>query len=211
MRIAKLAFAAVLSFLPVRALADEVPAAAPVATPAPAAPIGPKVLISTSMGDIILQLDAVHAPRTVANFVRYAKSGHFDGTVFYRAEKNFVIQAGSWDAKKHFRQPVYAPIPLESSLPNNRGTIAMARGTEPASGTTEFFINLTDNPLNADPNAAPNTTGYAAFGQVVTGMDVADKIGGVPVTDGGVMPAKVWPVDPVTILKVSVLPAAPAP
>ncbi|MBS0470086.1 MAG: peptidylprolyl isomerase [Proteobacteria bacterium] len=170
----------------------------------PATPIGPRVLIQTSMGDITLQLDSVHAPKTVANFVRYAKEHHFDGTVIYRVEPGFVIQAGSWDAHVNYR-PAHKPIPLESGLPNKRGTIAMARG-EPDSATAEFFINLADNtPLDADPAAPPNTTGYAVFGEVTDGMDVVDKISVVPRGDNGPMKGAA-PVDPITIIKVSVLP-----
>lgn len=181
--------------------------AVPDATPAPPpAFIGPRVLIQTSMGDITLQLDSVHAPKTVANFVRYAKEHHFDGTVIYRVEPGFVIQAGSWDAHVNYR-PAHKPIPLESGLPNKRGTIAMARG-EPDSATAEFFINLADNtPLDADPAAAPNTTGYAVFGAVTDGMDVVDKISMVPRGDNGPMKGAA-PVDPITIIKVSVLPDA---
>lgn len=193
MRLAPLVFAAAL-LLPLRAAADDV-----FATP------GPRVLISTSMGDITLQLDPQHAPLTVANFLRYAKEHHFDGTVVYRVVPGFVIQAGSWDAAVHARG-VHDPILLESGLPNKRGTIAMARGDAAASATAEFFINLADNDaLNADPAAAPNSTGYAVFGHVISGMDVVDKIAAVPLGDNGPMKGAA-PVDPIAILQVTVLP-----
>jgi cyclophilin family peptidyl-prolyl cis-trans isomerase len=195
MRFTMLLLAALVALAP-RAMAQDVPSAA--------APLGPKVVISTSMGDIMLQLDSVHAPQTVANFLRYAREGHFDGTVIYRVVPGFVIQAGSWDADVHYRG-VHKPIPLESGLPNKRGSIAMARG-EPDSATAEFFINLADNtPLDADPAAPPNTTGYAVFGEVVSGMDIADKISLVPRGDNGPMKGQA-PIDPITILKISVLP-----
>ena len=196
MRLASFAVAALLALMSA-AYADDATPAAP--------PAGPQVLISTSMGDITLQLDAEHAPLTVANFLRYAKEGHFDSTVIYRVEPGFVIQAGSWDADVHYRA-VHDPIPLESGQSNLRGTVAMARATDPASATAEFFINLADNlPLDAQAGAPAGTTGYAVFGHVVSGMDVVDKIAGVPRGDHGPMPGSA-PVDPITIVKVSQLP-----
>jgi peptidyl-prolyl cis-trans isomerase A (cyclophilin A) len=193
MRLRLFLIAALLSLFAGRALAD-----------------GPKVQISTTMGDIVLQLDRVHAPQTVANFLRYVQEGHFDGTVFYRVVAGFVIQMGSWDADVH-AHPTHDPISLEANngLSNLRGTVAMARGDDPASATAEFFINLADNAaLDHQAADAGNTTGYAVFGQVISGMDVVDKIAAVPVGDHGPMPGQA-PVDPITILKVSVLPEPP--
>ncbi|MEI9996064.1 MAG: peptidylprolyl isomerase [Rhizomicrobium sp.] len=179
---------------------------AAVAADAPAPVQGPKVLIQTSMGDITLQLDPEHAPLTVANFLRYAKEGHFDGTVVYRVVPGFVIQAGSWTADLQTR-PTHAPIPLEAGLGNLRGTVAMARA-EPDSATAEFFINLADNTaLDRQAGDTANATGYAVFGQVVGGMEVVDKIATVPLGDHGPMPGAA-PVDPITITKVTVLPDA---
>jgi peptidyl-prolyl cis-trans isomerase A (cyclophilin A)/peptidyl-prolyl cis-trans isomerase B (cyclophilin B) len=208
MRFASFAFAALLALIPAARADDATP---PVTSATPlAAPAGPEVLISTSMGNITLQLDPEHAPVTVANFLRYAKEGHFDGTVIYRVVPGFVIQAGSWDADVHYRA-AHDPIPLESGQSNLRGTVAMARADEPASATAEFFINLADNlPLDAQAGAPANTTGYAVFGHVVSGMEVIDKIAGVPLGDHGPMPGAA-PVDPITIIKVSQLPAAAAP
>ncbi|MEJ1967811.1 MAG: peptidylprolyl isomerase [Rhizomicrobium sp.] len=190
--------AALLFALPAPAYAQDVPPATPVA--------GPKVLIRTSMGDITLQLDPGHAPLTVANFLRYAKEGHFDGTAVYRVVAGFVVQMGSWDADMHAR-PTHDPIPLEADngLTNLRGTVAMARG-EPNSATAEFFINLADNAaLDHQPADTANATGYTVFGQVVVGMDVVDKIAAVPVGDRGPMPGAA-PVTPIVVTKVSVLP-----
>jgi cyclophilin family peptidyl-prolyl cis-trans isomerase len=172
----------------------------------PVPPSGPRVLISTSMGDITLQLDSTHAPLTAANFLRYVKEGHYDGTVVYRVVPGFVIQAGSWDADVHPR-PVHDPIALEANngLSNVRGAVAMAR-LEPNSATAEFFIDLVDNAtLDHQASDAANTTGYAVFAHVVAGMDVVDKIAGVPLGDHGPMPGAA-PVEPITISKVSVLP-----
>jgi peptidyl-prolyl cis-trans isomerase A (cyclophilin A) len=182
-----------LAVLPAAAFADGAPVA------------GPKVLIETSLGDIMLQLDPVHAPLTVANFLRYAREGHFDGTVVYRVVPGFVIQAGSWDADVKAR-PAHDPIPLESGVSNLRGSVAMARADAPDSATAEFFINLADNALldRHEGDSGP-TTGYAVFGQVVSGMDVVDKIAAVPLGDHGPMPGAA-PVDPITIMKVTLLP-----
>lgn len=197
MRIAHIVLAAMVLAAPAAALAGDAPTAA----------AGPKVVISTSMGDITLQLDAAHAPATVANFLRYAKEGHFDGTVIYRVVPGFVIQAGSWTADVKYR-PVHDGVALETGLPHKRGAIAMARGDQADSGTAEFFIDLDNNgALNADPNAPPNTTGYAVFGDVVDGMDVIDKIAAVPLGDNGPMKGAA-PVDPITILKVAAVPEA---
>jgi len=166
---------------------------------------GPKVVISTDMGDIAIQLDAVHAPATVANFLRYVREGHYDGTIFYRVVPGFVIQAGSWEPNLQTRG-VHDPIPLEAGLPNLRGTVAMARGDTPASATAEFFINLADNAaLDHQPSDAANTTGYAVFGQVIAGMDVVDKIAAVPLGDRGPFPGA-GPLTPIVIGHVVVQP-----
>jgi peptidyl-prolyl cis-trans isomerase A (cyclophilin A) len=169
--------------------------------------VGPKVRIETSLGDVTLQLDHLHAPATVDNFVRYVNEGHFDGTAVYRVVPGFVIQAGSWDADVQPR-PVHAPIALEANngLDNVRGAVAMARGDDPASATAEFFIDLADNhALDHQASDPGNSTGYAVFGKVIAGMDVVDKIAGVALGDRGPMPGAA-PVDPVVIRKVSVLP-----
>src|ERR1700712_3401311 len=107
----------------------------------------PTATLRTSMGDIVLELDREHTPATVDNFVRYAKEGHFDGTVFYRVVPGFVIQAGSYDAVGKPRG-VHDPIPLETANAQHhlRGTIAMGHGDDPNSARAEFFINLADQP-----------------------------------------------------------------
>jgi cyclophilin family peptidyl-prolyl cis-trans isomerase len=200
MRMTSLVVAALLLAAPAWAVEPTSPL--PAATAA-----GPRVLISTSMGDITLQLDAAHAPITTANFLRYVKEGHYDGTVVYRVVPGFVIQAGSWDADVH--RPVHDPIALEANngLNNVRGAVAMAR-LEPNSATAEFFIDLVDNAtLDHQASDTANTTGYAVFAHVVSGMDVVDKIAGVPLGDHGPMPGAA-PVEPITIAKVSVLPDA---
>jgi cyclophilin family peptidyl-prolyl cis-trans isomerase len=166
-----------------------------------------RVLIETSLGDITLELDRVHAPVTVDNFLRYVNEGHFDGTVVYRVVPGFVIQAGSFDADVQAR-PVHEPIALEANngLSNIRGAVAMARSDDPASATAEFFIDLADNlRLDHQPSDSGNQTGYAVFGHVIAGMDVVDKIAGVALGDHGPMPGAA-PVEPIVIRKVSVVP-----
>jgi peptidyl-prolyl cis-trans isomerase A (cyclophilin A) len=178
----------------------------------PQASAGPQASIETSLGTITVALDPVHAPLTVANFVRYAKEKHFDGTVIYRVVPGFVLQMGSYEADGSPR-PTHTGIPLEANngLSNLRGTLSMARNDDPASGTAEFFINLADNSasLNHDASDGGNNTGYAVFGDVISGMDVVDKIAAVPL--GGVGPfADAAPLTPVVIEKVSIIDAPPA-
>lgn len=166
----------------------------------------PRATIQTSMGNIVVELDPQHTPATVANFIRYAMEGHFDGTVIYRVAPGFVIQAGSIDAQGMSR-PVHDPIPLETAnaASNLRGTISMARADDPVSATAEFFINLADNSgLDHQADDHDNKTGYATFGHVVEGMDVIDRIAMVPLM-GGVGPfPDADPAMPVTIVKVTV-------
>ena len=185
---------------------------APAPQPAPPAPVnppmtGPRVLISTSMGDITLQLDQVRAPKSVANVLRYVKEKHYDNTAFYRVAKGFVIQMGSFDANGKGRGIHPGPVPLEASngLTNLRGSVAMARAEAPDSATAEFFINLVDNTaLDHKADDPGNTTGYAVFGEVASGMDVVDAIGNVPVGDNGPMPGQA-PVTPIVVKKVTLL------
>jgi len=139
-----------------------------------------KVKLATSMGDIVIELDAAKAPKTVDNFLQYVKAGHYNGTIFHRVIPTFMIQGGGMtpDMKE---LPTRAPIPLEArnGLTNERGTVAMARTMNPNSATAQFFINVKNNDfLNAEQSRDGN--GYAVFGKVVSGMDVVDKIRAVP-------------------------------
>lgn len=197
-----------------QAPADQAPPPpADAATPQPA-PLtnpemtGPRLLISTAMGDITLQLDSVHAPKSVANILKFVKARHYDGTVVYRVVKGFVIQMGSWEAHMKGRGYAPKPLPLEANngLHNIRGTVALARAEAPDSGGPEFFLNLADNTEQLDHAAADsgNTTGYAVFGQVISGMEVADAISNVPVGDDGPMPGQA-PVDPILVKKITLL------
>lgn len=170
-------------------------------------PPAPQATIQTSLGSITIALDPVHAPATVANFIRYANEKHFDGTVIYRVVPGFVLQMGSYEANGSAR-PTHAPIPLEANngLTNLRGTLSMARSDDPASATAEFFINLVDNAaLDHTPGDNANSTGYAVFAKVVSGMDVVDKIAGVPLGGAGPFPDAA-PQTPVVIESVTIGP-----
>lgn len=139
----------------------------------------PKVQIQTNMGDIVLELNAKAAPKTVANFLQYAKSSFYKNTIFHRVIPGFMIQGGGFVSGLE-EKDTKAPIALESrnGLTNQRGTIAMARTSDPNSATSQFFINVANNNfLNADQ--AQDGNGYAVFGKVVSGMEVVDKIAGV--------------------------------
>ncbi len=142
-----------------------------------------KVKFVTSMGDIVVELDAAKAPKTVANFEQYVKDKHYNGTIFHRVIDGFMIQGGGMNAQMQ-EKSVRAPIPLEAKngLSNQRGTIAMARTNVPDSATAQFFINVKDNDFL---NAAPGNDGYAVFGKVVQGMDVVDKIKTVATGNSG--------------------------
>jgi len=161
-----------------------------------------KVKLSTSAGDVVIELDAAKAPKTVANFLEYVKAGHYTGTVFHRVIPNFMVQGGGMTADMQ-EKPTREPIPLESrnGLDNVRGTVAMARRGDPNSATAQFFINVRDNGfLNAAQSQDGN--GYAVFGKVVAGMDVVDKIRVVPTGNKG--PHQNVPLEPVTIKQATV-------
>jgi len=159
------------------------------------------VRLQTSEGLIRIQLDAAKAPKTVANFLAYAKAGHYNGTVFHRVIPDFMIQGGGF-TKDMVQKATKPPIPLESNngLSNLRGTVAMARTGDPNSATAQFFINVVDNNF-LDAVNSRDGLGYAVFGQVVEGMDVVDKIRAVPTQTKG-MHANV-PTTPVIIKNIS--------
>lgn len=135
----------------------------------------PQVRIETSAGNIVVQLEPERAPLTVKNFLQYAGEGFYEGTIFHRVVTGFIIQGGGYQEDMTLKSP-HPPVPNESGngLSNHRGTIAMARGTEPHSGDAQFYINLADN-VTLDPK--PTRWGYAVFGEVVEGMEVVDEIG----------------------------------
>jgi len=158
-----------------------------------------KVKLATSAGDIVIELDAAKAPKSVDNFLKYVKAGHYNGTIFHRVIPTFMIQGGGMTADMK-EKTTRAPIPLESrnGLSNVRGSVAMARTGDPDSATSQFFINVQDN-ARLDAANARDGNGYAVFGKVIEGMDVVDKIRAVPTGNSG--PHNDVPTMPITINK----------
>jgi peptidyl-prolyl cis-trans isomerase B (cyclophilin B) len=137
------------------------------------------ITLHTTHGDITLELDFVKAPLSSANFLQYAREGHYDGTVFHRVIDNFMIQGGGFDTnmkQKKARSPITCEA--DNGLSNLKGTIAMARTMDPHSASCQFFINVSDNHFLNHTGKSPQGWGYAVFGKVVDGMDVVNKIKG---------------------------------
>ena len=174
---------------------------AAVASPALAA--NPRVKLETTMGTIVIELEPAKAPITVGNFLDYVKSGFYDGTIFHRVIPNFMVQGGGLTADME-RKPTREPIVNESAngLVNARGTVAMARTSEPNSASSQFFINLINNSF-LDKANAQDGVGYCVFGKVVEGMKVVDAIAAVPT--GDVAGNQNVPLKPVVITKASVV------
>ncbi|MGA0174445.1 MAG: peptidylprolyl isomerase [Phycisphaerales bacterium] len=182
---------------------DSAPAAAPASKSGPAF-----VRMTTNKGEIVIELDRAKAPITVENFLGYTRSGFYDGTVFHRVIPTFMIQGGGFNTMAKQKQ-TDKPIRNEGAngLSNSRGTIAMARTNVPDSATSQFFINVVDNP-NLD--TVPGRPGYAVFGKVVKGMEVVDAIRAVqtglrqagPLGADVPVPMRDWPVEEVVIEKV---------
>ena len=179
------------------ALAAALPASAQNAA-APAA--APRVKLETSLGNIVLELDAQKAPKTVANFVQYVKDKHYDGTVFHRVIDGFMIQGGGFSADMQ-QKPTRASIQNEADngLKNLPLTVAMARTNDPHSASAQFFINVADNRFLNHTQPTLNGWGYAVFGKVVAGAEVVDKIRQVRTGSRGMF--QDVPTTPVTILK----------
>lgn len=174
------------------------------ATVAPAAD-DPTVVMHTSQGDITLQLFADKSPKSVANFLRYVHEGFYAGTVFHRVIPGYLVQGGLYTKDLQPRR-THSPVQSEADngLSNLRGTIAVARGADPNSGTSQFFINLVDDRrLDYVGNQSGLTWGYTVFGKVVKGMDVVDKIAALPTRGQGPFAADV-PNPPVIIESVAV-------
>ena len=144
------------------------------------------VEMHTSKGLITLELDAEKAPVTVANFIEYVNSGHFDGTIFHRVIPGFVIQGGGLESGMK-EKPTQTPIENEADngLKNVTGSICMARTNDPHSATSQFFINLKDNQFLDHTEKSPQGWGYAVFGQVTDGMDVVEAIAAVQTGNAG--------------------------
>jgi len=163
-----------------------------------------KVLLKTNQGDITLTLDAAKAPKSVANFLQYVKSGHYDGTIFHRVINNFMIQGGGMTAGLK-QKPTGAEIENEANngLKNELGTVAMARTSDPHSATAQFFINVNDNEFLNHTAQNAQGWGYAVFGKVTEGMDVIDTIRKVKTGNSGFH--QDVPAEDVVIEKASVL------
>ena len=140
-----------------------------------------KVRLETSAGALTIELDTERAPKSAANFLAYVQAGHYDGTVFHRVIKGFMVQGGGFEPGMK-QKKVKAPIKNEAAngLKNSRGTLAMARTNDINSATAQFFVNLVDNAFR--DHAGPGNYGYAVFGKVTSGMDVFDKIAKVATT-----------------------------
>ena len=143
-----------------------------------------RVKFATTAGDFVVEVNPDKAPKTVENFLQYVKDKHYDGTIFHRVIDNFMVQGGGFAADMQ-QKATRAPIPLEAGngLKNEVGTIAMARTGDPRSATSQFFINVRDNPMLDAPN--PDGHGYAVFCKVVSGMDVINKIKASPTGNKG--------------------------
>ena len=164
----------------------------------------PVVLLETSMGNIKIELYPDKAPITVKNFLAYVNEGHYDGLVFHRVIRNFMVQGGGFTPDMKEKRPGRQPIKNEAGngLRNDRGTVAMARTGVVDSATAQFFINVVNNDFLNHKNETPQGFGYAVFGKVTEGMDVVDKIRNVPT--GNVKMFQDVPKEPVTIRKASV-------
>ena len=162
-----------------------------------------KAIVETSMGTITLELNEEKAPVTVANFIDYATSGHYDGTIFHRVIDGFMIQGGGF-TKEMNQKETKAPIRNEAAngLKNARGTIAMARTNVVDSATSQFFINLVDNDFLDFREPTPQGFGYAVFGQVTDGLEVVDAIAKVSTGDCGYY--QNVPDKPIVIKKVTI-------
>ncbi len=169
----------------------------------------PVVVLETTEGEIYIELYKEKAPKTVKQFLRYVKDGFYDGIIFHRVIPGFVIQAGGFDKNFRYRKPTYPPIPNEADngLKNLKGTVAMARTSDPHSANTQFFINLKDNNFLNFKSKTPQGWGYTVFGKVIKGMEVVDKIASIKtktvLTPYGYM--RDVPEKPVVILKARVL------
>ncbi len=164
-----------------------------------------QVLLKTTQGDIVIALDEEKAPLSVANFLAYVKDGFYDGTIFHRVIPNFMIQGGGMTAdmgQKDNRPPIKNEA--DNGLKNLRGTLAMARTQIVDSATSQFFINLADNPNLDHQDPSPQGYGYAVFGTVAEGMETVDAIAAVATGNSG-MHQNV-PVEPVFIEQATVLP-----
>lgn len=165
----------------------------------------PRVLLQTSMGDMVLELEAARTPGTVENFLSYVRSGHYDGTIFHRVIRGFVIQGGNFTpdfSRKRTRGTIRNEA--DRGLSNDRGTIAMARTPDPHSASDQFFINMGFNGSLNHRSKSASGWGYTAFGRVVEGMNIASRISRLPTGAAGPFPSDT-PLSPVILKKASII------
>jgi len=172
----------------------------------------PRVRVTTSMGQFVIELAPERAPLTVANFQRYVREGHYTDTLIHRVVGNFVIQGGGHAASDMQLKSTHDPVVNEAGngLQNKRGAVGLARGDSPHSGNAQFYVDIADN---SDLDPVATRWGYAVFGHVVEGMDVVDRIGAVATGSLGPFKADA-PLKPIVIQKIeeiSATAAAPAP
>ena len=155
-------------------------------TDSPPIPKETRVTLNTTLGDIVIELYNTRAPLTVANFVGYVNSGHYEGTVFHRVIPGFMAQGGGFTPQLR-KKTTLPPIPNEADngLKNKRGTIAMARTNDPHSASSQFFINFSNNEMLDHSSKTSQGWGYAVFGKVIEGMDVVDKMATIPTRGRG--------------------------
>ena len=178
-----------------------------ITTGAAGAADNPKVKMATSMGEVTIELYADKAPVTVENFLHYVKDGAYNGTIFHRVIKGFMNQGGGFTPDLQRRPTRYPPIKNEADngLKNTRGTIAMARTSDPDSATNQFFINTANNDFLDHKSNTLRGWGYAVFGKVVSGMDVMDRIANVKTGPRGPFRSDV-PLQTVEIIRIKALP-----
>ena len=183
-------------------LAPHLSAAQDTAEPLTPTSTAPRVRVVTTAGNFVIELDRNRAPLTVDAFLKYTSDGFYAGVVFHRVVPGFIAQAGGFTPDMQ-PKPVTENIFNESGngLSNLRGTVGLARSTEPHSGTSQFYVNLADN-VDLDPR--PTRWGYAVFGKVVEGMEVVDDIGHRPTAGGGPFDRNV-PVEPIVIERIELI------
>ncbi len=169
-------------------------------------PEKPVVELSTTMGQIKIELFPKKVPLTVANFIKYVRAGHYNGTIFHRVISSFMIQGGGFDSQ-YSEKPTNPPIRNEADngLTNDRGTVAMARTPDPHSASAQFFINVVDNQKLDHRGKTLPGWGYCVFGKVIEGMDTVDKIKALPTGSKGPFPTDVPQTD-VVINEAKVVP-----
>ena len=175
---------------------------------APAGAESPRVMLETTLGDFVIEVDPERAPLTCANFLQYVKDGFYNGTIVHRVENNFVLQGGGYDV--NYKAKTTRPAVSNESgngLSNTRFSVGLARAGNPHSGTSQFYVNISDNEV-LNPN--PARWGYAVFGKVVEGLEVIDRIGQQPTGDAGTFKGTA-PVTQIVIRRAFLLPSVSAP